>query len=49
MISPSTPSDEYGELQHLVDDVYRKNPSKAVSRVDVIVRAEVMDLSDDLL
>jgi hypothetical protein len=49
MISPSTPSDEYGELQHLVDDVYRKNPSKAVSRMDVIVRAEVMDLSEDLL
>ncbi len=49
MISPSAPSDEYGELQQLVDDVYRVNPSKAVSRMDILVRAEVNDLSDDLL
>ena len=49
MISPSTPSEEYGELQHLVDDVYRVNPSQAVSRMDVLVRAEVNDLSEDLM
>lgn len=49
MISPSTPSDEYGELQRLVDDVYRVNPSQAVARMDVLVRAEVNDLSDDLM
>lgn len=49
MISPSTPSEEYGELQHLVDDVYKVNPSQAVSRVDILVRAEVNDLSDDLM
>ncbi len=49
MISPSTPSDEYGELQRLVDDVYRVNPSHAVPRMDVLVRAEINDLSDDLM
>ena len=49
MISPSTPAEEYGELQQLVDDVYRVNPSKAVSRMDVLVRAEVNDLSPDLM
>ena len=49
MISPSQPADEYGELQQLVDDLYRVNPSKAVQRVDVLVRAEVNDLSDDLM
>lgn len=49
MISPSNPSSEFGELQQLVEDVYRVNPSKAVPRMDVIVRAEVNDLSDDLM
>ncbi|MBR3224401.1 MAG: hypothetical protein IKF78_03675 [Atopobiaceae bacterium] len=49
MISPSTPSDEYGELQRLVDDVYRVNPSHAVPRMDILVRAEINDLSDDLM
>ena len=49
MISPSQPADEYGELQQLVDDLYRVNPSKVVQRVDVLVRAEVNDLSDDLM
>ena len=49
MISPSQPADEYGELQQLVDDLYKVNPSKAVERVDVLVRAEVNDLSDDLM
>ena len=49
MISPSQPADEYGELQQLVDDLYRVNPSKAVQRVDVLVRAEVNDLSEDLM
>lgn len=49
MISPSQPSEEYGELQRLVDDLYKVNPSQAVARVDVLVRAEVNDLSDDLM
>ena len=33
----------------MVDDLYKVNPSKAVRRVDVLVRAEVNDLSDDLM
>lgn len=49
MISPSNPASEYGELQSLVEDLYRVNPSQAVRRVDVLVRAEVNDLSDDLM
>lgn len=48
-ITPSSPSSEFGELQHLVDDLYRESPSAAVRRVDVLVRAEVNDLSDDLM
>jgi hypothetical protein len=49
VISPSNPADNYGELQSLVDDLYRVNPSKAIPRRDVLVRAEVNDLSDDLM
>lgn len=49
MISPSNPSDEYGELQKLVEDLYRVNPSQAIPRIDVLVRAEMNDLSDDLM
>ncbi len=48
-ISPNNPSSEYGELQRLVDDLYRQNMSGTIKRVDVIVRAEVNDLSDDLM
>lgn len=48
-IRPSAPSDEYGELQRLVDALYAVNPSQAISRMDVIVRAEVDDLGDDLM
>lgn len=49
MISPSRPADEYGELQGLVDDLYAERPGIAVARMDVLVRAEVNDLSPDLL
>lgn len=48
-IRPGAPSDEYGELQRLVDALYAVNPSQAISRMDVIVRAEVDDLGDDLM
>lgn len=48
-IRPGAPSDEYGDLQRLVDALYTVNPSKAVSRMDVLVRAEVDDLGDDLM
>lgn len=49
MISPSRPADEFGELQGLVDDLYEEAPGAAVARVDVLVRAEVNDLSGDLM
>lgn len=45
----SSPAAEYGELQELVDALYREvGPSGSVSRIDVIMRAEIDDLSDDL-
>ena len=47
--SGSSPAAEYGELQELVDALYREvGPSGTVSRIDVIMRAEIDDLSDDL-
>ena len=49
MISPSRPADEYGELQGLVDDLYEDDPAGVVSRMDVLVRADVNDLSADLM
>ena len=49
MISPTRPADEYGELQGLVDDLYEDDPQAQVARMDVLVRAEVNDLSDDLM
>ena len=42
-------SDEYGELQRLVDAVYAVNPSKAVSSLDVVVLAETYDLCEELM
>ena len=45
----SSPAAEYGELQELVEALYREvGPSGVVSRIDVIMRAEIDDLSDDL-
>jgi len=49
MISPSRPAADYGELQQLVDYLFEDRPKGTVSRMDVLVRAEVMDLSDDLM
>lgn len=48
-ISPTNPSSEYGELQHLVNDLYRESASGSVRSVDVVVRAEVNDLSPELM
>ena len=42
-------SDEYGELQHLVDELYQGNMSGSVSSIDVITRGEVDDLGSDLM
>lgn len=47
--SGSSPAPGYGELQQLVEELYREvGPSGAVSRMDVILRAEIDDLDDDL-
>lgn len=45
----SRPAQNYGDLQRLVEELYAVGPSQAVSRMDVIVRAEVDDLSADLI
>ncbi len=45
----SSPAANFGELQDLVDALYREvGPSGSVSRIDVILRAEIDDLNDDL-
>ena len=45
----SFPAPDFGELQELVNALYREvGPSGSVSRIDVIMRAEIDDLSDDL-
>ena len=45
----SRPLAAFGELQELVDALYREvGPSGSVSRIDVIMRAEIDDLDDDL-
>lgn len=45
----SSPAASFGELQDLVDALYREvGPSGSVSRMDVILRAEIDDLNDDL-
>ena len=47
--SGSFPAPDFGELQDLVDALYREvGPSGSVSRMDVIMRAEIDDLSNDL-
>jgi hypothetical protein len=43
---PNTPSSEEGELQKLVDALYRD--SKYADRIDALVLAEAFDFSDDL-
>ena len=44
-------SDDYGELQRLVDSLFVPGISSAatVSRLDVEMRAEILDLASDLL
>ena len=48
-VRPSSRSDEYGELQKLVDAVYAVNPSKSVSRLEIVVLAETFDMCADLM
>lgn len=40
-------SEEFGELQRLVDGMYADR--KAVDRLDLVVQAEILDFSDDLM
>jgi len=47
--SGSSPAAGYGELQELVNDLYARKPSGSVERIDVIMRAQVNDLNDDLM
>lgn len=44
-------SEDYGELQRLVDSLFTPGVSSAatVSRLDVELRAEILDLSGDLM
>ncbi len=48
-VAKSMRADEYGELQQLVDQLYAGRMSSTVSKVDVVVRAEMNDLCDDLM
>ena len=43
----SSPADEFGELQRLIDSLYEHD--ELVDRVDVVVAAETDDLDEDLL
>ncbi|EPD78372.1 MULTISPECIES: hypothetical protein [Atopobiaceae] len=49
MAKPGVRADAYGDLQRLVDNVYKRSPSGFVSNIDVLVRAEIDDLNADLL
>lgn len=44
-------SEDYGELQHLVDGLFRDKDSRTgtVRRIDVVVQAEQDDLPEDLV
>lgn len=42
-------AEEYGELQQLVNELYAHNMSGSVSKLDVLSRAEIDDLCDDLM
>lgn len=43
-------SEDYGELQHLVDALFAPGVSRyaTVSKLDVVLRSEAFDLCDDL-
>lgn len=44
----SHPSEAYGQLQSLVDEMYSLSGGSPVSRMDLIMRAELEDLDEDL-
>ena len=45
--SPSSPSDEYGVLQEIVDESFASG--EKVTRLDLIMRAQMFDVGDDLM
>lgn len=44
----SHPSEAYGQLQDLVDEMFSLSGGAPVSRMDLIMRAELEDLDEDL-
>ncbi len=44
----AAPAAEYGELQRLVNSLFEDAPSGMVSRLDLVLRAQLVDLPDDL-
>ncbi|MBY4797497.1 hypothetical protein K6V98_03885 [Collinsella sp. AGMB00827] len=40
-------AEEFGELQNLVDGLFQN--AKTVERIDLVVQAEILDLTDDLM
>lgn len=44
----STRGEAYGELQHLVDELYAHKPSGSVSKLDALEQADIDDVVDDL-
>ena len=44
----STRSEHYGELQELVNSLYARSASGTVSKLDIMVRAELYDLCPEL-
>lgn len=43
-----TGTPEYGELQHLVDGLFEDDPKRLVSKIDVLVRADIEGICGDL-
>ena len=43
-----TGAPEYGELQHLVDGLFEDDPKRLVSKIDVLVRADIEGICGDL-
>jgi len=48
VVAASVPAAEYGDLQRLVDELFRDDPKRYVSKLDVLMRADIDDLSEDL-
>lgn len=40
---------EFGDLQRLVDELFEDEPARMVGKLDAIERAQIDDLSEDLL